>query len=196
MKYTVYLRTNKINGKQYVGQTNNFRKRENTWNCLKARYANKVLQNDRVEFGLDAFSAEILAEVETKEEAWELEKKYIAELNTVYPNGYNRAYGGKTNKGGNKGYHNGKEFKKGNEPWNKGIKGIHLSPNTEFVGIPIVQLKDVEIIKEYPSMIAARKDGFHSSAISACCKGKRKTHGGFKWMLKDDYEKMLGEKNS
>lgn len=27
----------------------------------------------------------------------------------------------------NKGY-----FKKGHTPWNKGLKGIHLSPNTEF----------------------------------------------------------------
>lgn len=191
MKYTVYLRTNKINGMQYVGQTNNIRKRENCWNCLKARYANAALQKDREEFGLENFDVEVLAEVKTQEEAWKLEQTFIKAYNTVYPNGYNKAYGGRTNKGGNNGYHNGVEFQNGHEPWNKGMKGIHFSPNTEFVGIPILQVKDGEIIKEYSSLISARKDGFHTSAIAACCKGKRKTHGGFEWYYKNDYEKRV-----
>lgn len=191
MNYTVYLRTNKANGMQYVGQTKDFKKRENEWKCLKARYANTALQKDREEFGLENFDAEVLAETETQEEAWELEQTFIKAYNTMYPNGYNAACGGKNNTGCGKGKHNGREFKKGNEPWNKGVKGIHLSPNTEFVGIPILQVKDGEIIKEYPSLIAARIDGFHTSAIAACCKGKRKTHGGFEWYYKNDYEKRV-----
>ena len=189
MKFTVYLRTNKVNGMQYVGQTNNFEKREREWKCLKARYANKLIQSDREKYGIENFSTAILAECDTQEEAWELEEKYAAELNTIQPNGYNRAYGGKTNNGGNVGYHNGVEFAKGHEPWNKNVKGIHLSPSTEFVGIPILQVKDGEIVREYPSMIEARKDGFYTSAIAACCKGKRKSHGGFQWYYKSEYGK-------
>lgn len=193
MKYIIYLRTNKINGMQYVGQTRNFEARERAWKCYKARYSNKLMQNNREKYGIDNFDTSILAECDTQEEAWELEKKYIAELDTIQPNGYNRAYGGKTNKGGNVGYHNGVSFTKGHIPWNKNVKGIHLSPSTEFVGIPILQIKDGKIVNEYPSMISARKDGFYTSAIAACCKGKRKTHGGFQWYYKSDYEKMLAE---
>ena len=107
-KYIVYLRTNTVNGKQYVGQTNNLEQRNHQFNSLKCKY-NKYLDEDRIKFGVNCFKVEVLEEVETREEAWKLEETYIAKFNTVFPNGYNRAYGGRTNKGGNKGNHNGKE---------------------------------------------------------------------------------------
>lgn len=99
MRYTVYLRTNKVNGKQYVGQTNNFRLREKQFNRINQRYANKILTKDRQEFGLENFKLKVLANVDTQEEAWELERKYIKEFNTKYPNGYNMSDGGKTSEG-------------------------------------------------------------------------------------------------
>ena len=241
MMYTVYLRTNKINGKQYVGQTNNFRKRESDWKCLKVVYANHLMEDERKKYGLDNFDVKVLAEVETREEAWKLEQQYIKELDTRFPNGYNRAVGGKTNKGGIEGYHNGKEFKKGEAPWNKGIKncfseetikimsekqkGKHKSPDTEFkkgmtswikgkhhtaeskeknrlahLGktslkrIPIVQFTlNWEFIKEFSHCEEAAKElGFKSDeSIRKACKDRNRTSGGFKWMYKSDYEKML-----
>lgn len=195
MKYTVYLRTNKENGKQYVGQTSNFDTREKSWKCMKARYANKILQDDREKYGLESFDVKILAEVDTIEEAWELEKYYIKELRTKFPRGYNRSDGGKTNKGGTVGYHNGKEFEKGHKPWNKGVKGMHLSPESEFKGIPVVQLKDGVLITIWDSIKNAAEEinGCYTGSISRCCKGKTKTAGGFGWMYKSDYEKMLAE---
>lgn len=99
MVYTIYLRTNKINGKQYVGQTSDWETREKQFNRINQRYANKELTKARKEFGLDKFDVEILATVDTQEEAWELEKYFIKELNTKYPNGYNMSDGGKTSKG-------------------------------------------------------------------------------------------------
>lgn len=163
MNYTVYLRTNKINGKQYVGQTKDFKSRESDWRNLSTRYANKFLSKDRKEYGLNNFSTKILAEVHTREEAWKLEKKFIKELNTKYPSGYNRADGGKNSKGTKFTDEHKKllskikkeahivpksAFKKGDEPWNKGVKncfsdetiknmsekqkGKHNSPSTEF----------------------------------------------------------------
>ena len=99
MKYTVYLRTNKVNGKQYVGQTGDFETRNKQWNRINQRYANKLLTKDRRKFGLENFKLEILATVDTQEEAWELEKNFIKELNTKFPNGYNKSDGGKTSKG-------------------------------------------------------------------------------------------------
>ena len=94
MKYTVYLRTNKVNGMQYVGQTNNFKQRERQWRNLTNYYANNQLTEDRNKYGLENFDVEILAVVGTQEESWELEKKYILEYNTLYPNGYNVSTGG------------------------------------------------------------------------------------------------------
>lgn len=94
MNYTVYLRTNKINGKQYVGQTKNFKQRERQWRDLTTYYANNELTNDRQEHGLENFKTEILAIVDTREEAWELEKQYIKDKKTLYPNGYNATTGG------------------------------------------------------------------------------------------------------
>lgn len=95
MTYTVYLRTNKINGKQYVGQTSNFKQRERQWRCLKWYYANKELTNDRNTFGVENFDIVILFETEDAVEASEKECEYIAKYNTLYPNGYNVSTGGK-----------------------------------------------------------------------------------------------------
>lgn len=98
MAYTVYLRTNKINGKQYVGQSGDFETREKCWNAPSQRYSNKLINADRFKYGLDNWTSERLAEVDTQEEAWELEQKYIKDFNTKYPNGYNFGSGGYSNK--------------------------------------------------------------------------------------------------
>lgn len=147
MKYTVYVRTNKINGMQYVGQTNNLSRRNRQFDSFKCNY-NAYLDEDRLKYGIENFDVKILAEVETREKALEVEEKFIREYNSEFPNGYNRACGGKNNTGCGKGNHNGREFKKGDEPWNKGVKncfneetlksmsekrkGKHSSPATEF----------------------------------------------------------------
>ena len=220
MKYTVYLRTNKVNGKQYVGQTNNFNKRENQWNCLKGRYANKFLTSDRALYGLENFVSKVLAETDTREEAWKLEQRYIKELNTKFPNGYNQAYGGELSTG----Y---KHTEKQKEIWSEQRKGVHSSPSTEFKkGITpwmkgkhhteesneknrqahlgkiskkrktVVQLTlNGKYVAEYTySGDAARAMGFKSDeSIRKACVANWRTSGGFKWMYKEDYEKMLAE---
>lgn len=125
----IYLRTNLINGMRYVGQTKDFTKREKHWKCLKLRYANQLLTDDREKYGLNNFDVKILKECQDNElDEWE--KFYIKELNTVFPNGYNANEGGtisfkvseetkekisKANKGENNGMY-------GKTPWNKGIE--------------------------------------------------------------------------
>lgn len=94
MGYTIYLRTNLVNGKQYVGQTGNFRRREKAWGCTKLGYANWYLNEEREKYGLENFDVSILAEVDTQEESWELEQNYIEQLGTKYPDGYNMSDGG------------------------------------------------------------------------------------------------------
>lgn len=56
---------------------------------------------------------------------------------------------------------------------------------------PVIQLtKENLFICEYNSIIdAANKTNSSFKLISMVCKGKRKTHNGFKWVLKKDYNK-------
>lgn len=218
IKYTVYLRTNIVNGKQYVGQTENFVGRENDWNCLSVSYANKVITADRFKYGLENWTVNILEIVGTRKEAWELEKKYIKELNTRFPNGYNLAKGGggtsgvaAWNKGVKRCFKDDtikkmSEAKIGNTPWNKGKKNCISDEARRKMSeakkgktnlkltIPVVQLtKDEIFITSYPSSTeAARQLGMKSGMhISECCKGKRNICANSKWMYKKDYETMM-----
>ena len=59
----------------------------------------------------------------------------------------------------------------------------------------IVQLSlDLDLIKIWGSGgEAERLEGFNHGHISKCCKGKAKTHKGYKWMYYEDYIKLKGE---
>lgn len=49
-----------------------------------------------------------------------------------------------------------------------------------------------EFLSEYLSIAEAnRATEISMSSISSCCKNKRKSAGGFKWMYKEDYEKQI-----
>lgn len=89
----IYLRTNTINGMQYVGQAKDFAKREKAWKNLKFRYANQLLTEDRGKYCLENWTVKILEECEDSRMN-ELERFWIAQLNTIYPNGYNSTDGG------------------------------------------------------------------------------------------------------
>lgn len=126
----IYLRTCLVNGKQYVGQTNNLKKRESHWKCLKHKYANQLLTDDREKYGLKNWKVEILEECDDLK-LDELERYYIEKFNTVYPNGYNANAGGTINfkhssetkkkiSKANSGENNGMF---GAIPWNKGVEG-------------------------------------------------------------------------
>lgn len=107
----IYVMTNILNGKQYVGQTVSHRKNRNryipfgyigrfkdhiseaTCNTKKKQcwYLNNSIRKD----GADAWKVELL-EVCDKHKLDELEIDYIQKLGTIYPNGYNLTCGGKT----------------------------------------------------------------------------------------------------
>lgn len=87
--YKVYLYTNKINNKKYCGLT-----KHSVEQRRKHGYY-KVFSNALKKYGLENFNVEILYEVETLEEASQLEQKTIEELNLLDRNfGYNIARGG------------------------------------------------------------------------------------------------------
>ncbi len=50
---------------------------------------------------------------------------------------------------------------------------------------PVLQLSLTgELIREWESIQECGRNGFNRGAVSACCRGERKTHKGFKWCYK------------
>ena len=132
----IYVRPNLINGKKYVGQATDLKKRQNDWKCLTQPYAGAAINNARAKYSIDNFGFEILKECKDEElDYWE--KYYIKELNTKAPYGYNLTDGGD----GLKGYSPSEETRKKLSEYHKckhlseetkrkiseGKKGRHLS---------------------------------------------------------------------
>ena len=86
----VYKITNQINGKIYVGIT----QQELSRRMASHRRADTVIGKAIRKHGWENFSVEILEECDTKEQLNEREIFGIAALNCKTPNGYNRSDGG------------------------------------------------------------------------------------------------------
>ena len=85
----IYLITNLLNGKKYVGQTTNIKRRIQQHKCGEL-YIDKAIQK----YGWKNFKVEVLEECYTVEQLNEREIFWIAELNSKVPNGYNLTDGG------------------------------------------------------------------------------------------------------
>jgi len=88
----VYLITNLINGKRYIGQTNRPLARRWSQHCSSSGCC--ALSSAIRKYGKENFSMEILFDVSTRELADEFEKEYIERYHTMVPNGYNLKTGG------------------------------------------------------------------------------------------------------
>lgn len=118
--YCVYIHTNKINGKKYVGQTQ-CNPPEKRWLGGHGYRHNNYFYNSIKKYGWNNFEHEIIERYLTKEEANELEKLLIKELNTTNRDiGYNLTIGGE----GIAGYSHTEESK---EKMRKAKLGRHLS---------------------------------------------------------------------
>lgn len=154
--YKIYMHKNKINGKVYIGQT---------YTSLRARFGKNgigykgcpIFYNAIQKYGWDNFEHEILEEnIPNAEIANEREKFYIALYNST-----NGDFGYNIQIGGN-------------EQTKLAIKVYQYSLTGDF-------------IKEYDSMADAMRElNISNGKISDCCKGNRKSAGGFMW----SYEKV------
>lgn len=92
-RYYVYVHTNKINGKKYVGITcQNVNRR---WRNGNGYYQNEHFYRAICKYGWDNFTHEVVKDGLTKLEACSLEKQLIAKYqsnNELY--GYNKSIGG------------------------------------------------------------------------------------------------------
>ena len=88
----VYLITNLINGKRYVGQTSKSLEKRFRGHCIKSGclLINRAIQK----YGKSNFVIEPIIEVDTKDLTDEFEKEYIVRYCSKAPNGYNMTDGG------------------------------------------------------------------------------------------------------
>lgn len=89
--WLLYVHTNKINNKKYVGITSMATKQR--W-ANGSGYKGQVFYNAIQKYGWDNFDHEIIVEGLTESEAYYWERLYIKGLNSKSPNGYNITDGG------------------------------------------------------------------------------------------------------
>ncbi len=91
--YYVYKATNKLNGKLYIGCTCDFNTR--VWQHLRCYEKEDCAFHRAIQYyGKENFVFEVIEKTTSECESVELEKKYIKEFNTRFPNGYNMNDGG------------------------------------------------------------------------------------------------------
>lgn len=92
----IYLITNIINKKQYIGQTiqKDIKSRWKQHKCMSSCTIGKYLLDSYKKYGIHNFKFQIVC-ICFDEDIDKLEKYYIQKFNTLAPNGYNLTSGGK-----------------------------------------------------------------------------------------------------
>ena len=192
--YTVYAHRNLKNGKSYVGMTS--RKPNERWRSGWGYKNNLRMWNDiqNSDWNKD-WEHNIIGQSEDKQEALNLEEIFIRLFDSTNE-GYNiSTYDRNSYKRTDKTRRKNSEAHTGEK---NPMYGKHHSEDTKrkmseahkekiYANIkPILQFsKNGELIAEYPSLTeASRQTGCYKSHICQCCKGKRKSAGGFIWKYK------------
>ena len=139
----IYMYTNKINGKRYIGQTTNFNRRHREHIRASINENNKKEYNLPFhsairKYGIENFQIDILSkDINTQEERNELEISFILFFNTLSINnfGYNISNGGFTNNRLNK---TDEEIKE----WNKKIGDANRGEKNYWYGKKRPELSD------------------------------------------------------
>lgn len=172
-KMGIYQIVNCINGKKYVGSSKDLYKRGCAhFRALKGNYhSNCYLQNTYNKYGKEIFKFEVLEFVKTIEELLSKEQYYIELYNVCNKDkGYNLVVDATRNI-------LSEESKK---KISKALKGrIFSLEHRKNMSKKIICI-ETEII--YMGIREAeRLININASAISECCRGKRKTAGGYHW---------------
>ena len=195
--YVVYVHQNKINGKRYVGITNNTSKR---WYGKGKKYKNcpkfwAAIQK----YGWDNFKHELIATGLTLDEANDLEQHYIEQFNTC-----DGDYGYNIQPGGNfipsmLGKHHSEETKRkmresalGRTISEEQRKRHSQAMTGKMVGSRNHKSKAVRCVNTgevfETQRAAAESKGVLQSKISMCCQGKANHTHGLRWEYADRAE--------
>lgn len=198
----IYIFTNKINGKKYVGESVNIKQRFYTYKTPKP---DRPFTRALLKYGSSGFDIKIIYFPGiSKNDLLDLEETFIfLESSLVEEHGYNLLKRG-TDRSGFKHTeetklkmscsHNGMVRSKSHrENIAKARIGTSHSVDTVLKmtdNMPkktVLQFsKELELINEYVSgWEASRQTGINQGHISSCCNGNKKSIGGFFWIFKD-----------
>lgn len=165
--YYIYKATNKLNGKSYIGQTIDFKRRVHEHIHRRDGYCdvNSIFHKALNKYGKDQFEWTILMTVPGKEFANVAERAMIKKYDTYKPHGYNLTKGGD-----------------GGSMWN---------------AMPVVCLTlDGKFVKRYDSACAASEDGFYFGGVLKSCRDPHSSTKGHIFMFESDYKKYGGRKKA
>lgn len=195
--WKVYVHTNKLNGKKYVGITS--RDVNVRWKDGKGYKENTHLDSAIKKYGWDNFDHDVIYDNLSEYEAKSKEAELILLWGTNDRRiGYNMTLGGE----GTSGCYPSKRTREilsnlrkrenlSEETLRRRSEGLrgrkfseeHKRKIGESNSKPVNMFdKDGAFIATYPSMKFVEENmGINHSKISSCCTGKRKTAGGYKW---------------
>lgn len=188
-RYCVYMHTNKINGKMYIGITG--QKPRKRWKNGYGYDTGCYFRNAIDKYGWDNFEHTILMTHLLEEQAKIIEIELIHKYNTTNRDvGYNRTLGGDGNSGSfmteetkeklrefNLGKTLSEETKQKMSKSRMGDKNWKAKKVKQYT-------VDGKFIKLWDCISdAARELGIGYKAISKACCGKSNTSGGYKWIL-------------
>lgn len=94
-QFIIYVATNNVNGKRYVGMTSMaLRRRVQSHLQVAAKGSQTILHNAIRKHGADAFTFEHVASAQCREDMQAVERAMIEQEGTMYPAGYNMTPGG------------------------------------------------------------------------------------------------------
>lgn len=171
----IYLITNLVTKQQYVGSTMASIVTRWQQHC-KVKKRSTLLSSAIREYGSDKFSVFVLAENIPMEDLEQLERFYTLTYKTVSPLGYNERIGHLTAESTKLKLQkamSGKKYVDNPKPM-KGITATGYG-NKPVIGVHIFTGEIVEL----PSICGDPR--FDGRLVSACCRGKRRSHRGYRW---------------
>ena len=160
----IYKITNLVNGKVYIGQSQDIYSRWKEHKYARNKRECFALYGAFKKYGLDNFSFEIV-ECCPFEQLNEKEIYYIAQYHSYVgdakSNGYNMTKGG-------------------------ALSFTHVGNDDQGKVVYQYDLKG-NFIREWSSTMECGRNGYNQGSVSACCRGKRKYHKDCIWKYKEDY---------
>lgn len=185
--WCVYMHENRINGKRYIGITS--QKPTNRWGNGHGYKRCPFFYASILKYGWDTFRHEILYTNLTQDDAEKLEIELIAKYETQNPDkGYNLSSGGRVNSG----FRRSEEFKKklsmskiGHDVSEEQRRNHSKKMKNRFTGSKNPFAKAVicvETGQRFDTLTEASEWAkVNISNISACCRGRIKSIGGYRW---------------
>lgn len=161
--YSVYIHTNKMNGKKYVGITK--QRPERRWQKGKG-YDGTYFGNAIAKYSWDGFTHEVIMSGLTKDEACDLEITLIKSLKTN-----NREYGYNVSEGGQTA---------------ENLKSKYGLDHPNHKRVKMIDAETGEVIKTFDSQTSASQIlGISRKAITKACRGQIHTYRGYIWEYAD-----------